>query len=74
MQKFNGDRRHLGGTTMRHAATAFENAIAAGILSNDRFRPNFAGRYMYMHSDMGADHFKHCDTRQYVTARYEVAS
>lgn len=46
---------------------AFENAIDAGILSNDPEAPNYAGRYMFMGERENGDcGFKHRDTRQYI--------
>ena len=45
----------------------FDRAIAVGILDGERVRAaNYAGDFMYMHSDRRGDHFKHCDTRRYV--------
>jgi hypothetical protein len=45
---------------------AFEDAIKRGVLSRDRNKSNFVGRYMYMYTDERGDSFKHIDTRQYV--------
>ena len=46
----------------------FDEAIRAGVLSEDPQDENFAGYYMYMHHDGdGAAWFKHRETRAYVT-------
>ena len=48
----------------------FDAAIRAGVLSEDPEDGRFAGRYMYMHHDGdGVAHFKHKETRAYVTMR-----
>ena len=44
---------------------AFEWAIKRGILSDDETKPNFAGNFMYMHSQSGIDYFKNINTRKY---------
>ena len=44
----------------------FERAIAAGSLSADPTSATFAGLYMYMGTEGGADLFKHIDTRRYL--------
>ena len=44
----------------------FEHAIFNGVLSDRQGDANFAGRFMYMHSDERFDYFKHIDTRRYV--------
>ena len=47
----------------------FQDAIDAGILSIHESESNFAGNYMYMHTehmgDLSRDAFKHIDTRNY---------
>ena len=46
---------------------AFDEAIAAGLLSADPSAENHAGAFMYMGTDPIAGHaFKAIDTRQYV--------
>ena len=46
----------------------FDEAIRAGVLSDDPQDENFAGFYMYMHHDGdGMAWFKHRETRAYVT-------
>lgn len=52
-------------TTFRNANDAFDDAIELGGLSADETAPNYAGLYMYMHTDAAGDHFKHIETRQY---------
>lgn len=52
--------------TFRDSRAAFADAIAAGVLSDATHTENFAGNYMYMHTDAGTDAFKHIDTRRYV--------
>jgi hypothetical protein len=44
---------------------AFERAIKKEILSDDETRPDFAGNFMYMHSQDGIDYFKNINTRKY---------
>ena len=55
-------------TTYCHhdAGQCFAHAIFMGALSEQPSAPHYAGAYMYMHSDERHDHFKHCETRQYV--------
>ena len=50
----------------RLACDAYNDAIAAGYLSDNPSAENYAGHYMYMHSDSARDHFKHRNTRQYL--------
>ena len=53
--------------SFRHAPAAFEDAIHAGILSDDPRSPCYAGKYMYMFTDpTRGDAFKHRDTRHYI--------
>ena len=47
---------------------AFERAIAAGRLSNDRRSPVYAGRFMYMGTRDSLDLFKDIETRRYLPA------
>ena len=49
---------------------AFEDAIAAGVLSVDKTRDNYAGRYMYMDSGYDGErhNFKHSCTRRYISS------
>ena len=48
----------------------FDEAIRAGVLSEDPDDERFAGYYMYMHHDAdGTAWFKHRETRAYVTMR-----
>ena len=44
---------------------AFEDAINAGILSDDETAVDFAGNFMYMHSRDGVNYFKNIITRKY---------
>lgn len=44
----------------------FEQAIEAGRLTRNPEDPNYAGKYMYMHTDPdGTDRFKNVETRRY---------
>ncbi len=52
--------------TFRDSQQAFADAIAGGVLSEDRAAPTYAGHYMYMHTTGQRDLFKHQDTRQYI--------
>lgn len=53
----------------RNSQHAFEKAIKNGLLSALPTDSNFAGKFMYMHTeDDGRDAFKHIDTRQYIRA------
>ena len=46
---------------------AFDNAIANGTLcGRNNNSKNYAGKYMYMHSDKKGDHFKNINTRHYI--------
>ena len=52
--------------THRDPQEAFERAIKAGVLSIDPQASNYAGDYMYMHTDPdGTDRFKNIETRRY---------
>lgn len=52
--------------------SVFDEAIRAGVLSEDPEDERFAGYYMYMHHDAdGTAWFKHRETRAYVTMRAE---
>ena len=53
--------------TFRDSQKAFQDAINRGLLSEDTWDDNFAGDYMYMHTIDGIDHFKHIDTREYIS-------
>lgn len=44
----------------------FEHAIFERVLSDNTADANYAGRFMYMHSDETHDHFKHIDSRRYI--------
>ena len=52
----------------KESSQAFEEAIAAGRLSDKPAANNYAGHYMYMGTHDGVDLFKHIDTRQYLPA------
>ncbi len=57
---------NANGYTLRNAQTAFEDAIKAGRLSEKPEASNFAGGYMYMHTDAaGRDQFKNINSRAY---------
>ncbi len=51
----------------RDSQEAFEQAITEGRLSVDPKAANYAGNYMYMHTDpaTGSDRFKNIETRSY---------
>ena len=52
--------------TFKDSQAAFEAAIEAGRLSTDKALANYAGNYMYMHTDDdGRDSFKNIETRKY---------
>jgi hypothetical protein len=52
------------------AAQAFDEAIAAGVLSADRWAITYAGGFMYMGTDDERGHaFKNIDTRAYLYMR-----
>lgn len=56
---------------------AFDHAIKADRLSADPDAANYAGRFMYMGTSRGVDHFKHTQTRRYLfeegpTARFWI--
>lgn len=48
----------------RERVLAFERAIAAGLLSNDKDADNFAGNYMYMGTSEFSIMFMHIMTRE----------
>jgi len=63
--------KSIGGKVFRDdAQEAFRNAIRAGKLSENPQAENYAGRFMYMHSEADAagyfDVFKNRDTRRYL--------
>lgn len=66
MSKTHSAREEEGTMTFRNSGEAFEQAIREGRLSADRLLSNYAGNYMYMHTDDdGHDAFKNIDTRRY---------
>ena len=50
----------------RDPSAAFDAAIAAGRLSTDTSRDNYAGHFMYMGTSNGCDAFKNIYTREYL--------
>ncbi len=54
---------------------AFGNAVIKGILSENMYRTNYAGKYMYMgseHTPHGAfDSFKNIATRRYIRVKLD---
>jgi hypothetical protein len=51
----------------RNPEIAFNNAVAKGTLSEVKGCANYAGNYMYMHTDIfGRDFFKNSETRKYL--------
>ncbi len=53
--------------TFRNSQQAFNDAILLGVLSITPASPNYAGSFMYMHTDAKGDAFKNIDTRRYLT-------
>tara|TARA_R100000306_G_scaffold62010_2_gene66613 strand:- start:428 stop:634 length:207 start_codon:yes stop_codon:yes gene_type:complete len=54
---------------IRDPQDAFNDAVEFGLLSTNPKLPNYAGHYMYMHSDKsGRDFFKNINTRKYITS------
>lgn len=52
--------------TFKNPNQAFNEAIAAGRLTENKKDSNFAGNYMYMYTDKGKDAFKNIITRGYL--------
>lgn len=53
----------------RESVEAFDKAIAAGVLSNDKERFTYAGNWMFIGQSWAADKkyaFKHVNTREYL--------
>ena len=55
----------------RDSRKAFDNAIRRGLLSDNQAALQYAGRFMYMHSEyddtgVEVDAFKNIDTRKYI--------
>jgi len=67
--QFNGP---LDWQDIMDAQAKFTAAISSGALSDDPTADNFAGHYMYMHTEQCKDSgfpvdlFKHIDTRKYL--------
>ena len=55
-------------------AKAFDQAISDHRLSNNPQSRRYAGHYMYMGYWDGTDHFKHIDTREYLSTHKGVAA
>ena len=55
----------------RDPQQAFKNAIDRGALSDVSTWENFAGGWMYMHSDDQKDYFKNINRRHYMGVRYQ---
>ncbi len=51
--------------TFRNSQEAFNDAIKRGDLSIEKGRDNYAGDYMYMHTENGYDFFKSIIHRNY---------
>ena len=49
----------------KNSQEVFRNAINNCILSSNPSKPNYAGNFMYMHSQDNIDYFKHKLTRRY---------
>ncbi len=58
----------------RDAEFAFSEAIRKGYLSEDESSKNYFGYYMYMNTNKYGDHFKHIDTRRYITVKRNILS
>ena len=63
MEKF------LDGVTFDDPQAAFERAIAEGRLSDSPCDLNYAGRFMFMGTWNGEDHFKNSVTREYLRGK-----
>ncbi len=57
---------HHDPTTHNDPATAFDNAILVGRLSDNPRSSRFAGLFMYMGTMNGRDLFKNINTREYL--------
>ncbi len=57
---------HVTEPTFKDPEQVFDEAVAAGRLSDTPGTDNYAGRYMYMGTWDGIDMFKHINTRQYL--------
>ncbi len=56
----------LHGMFFKDSQLAFNQAISRGYLTISPKDDNYAGNYMYMHSEPKGDEFKHCITRRYL--------
>jgi len=63
------DRVRIDEITYTDSQSAFERAIAGGRLSTSESSPLYAGRWMYMGTWRGNDHFKSIDTREYLAVQ-----
>lgn len=45
---------------------AFEDAIKEGLLSTDKEKDNYAGKWMYMHTVQARNYFKNINFRNYI--------
>jgi hypothetical protein len=53
--------------SIRESDEAFDAAIASGLLSADPASPQYAGHWMYMHTDpTRGDAFKNINRRHYI--------
>ena len=53
--------------TFKNPRQAFQDAIDKGALSIDPKKANYAGKWMYMHTDeAGVDAFKNINFRNYI--------
>lgn len=48
---------------------AFNYAIEKGLLTVNEKDSNFAGNYMYMHTDSNGHNFKNINTRKYISIK-----
>lgn len=57
----------MNNVTFKNPNQAFQDAIDKGVLNTDPKSPEYAGKWMYMHTDeIGVDAFKNIDSRNYI--------
>ena len=54
--------------TSRNRRDAFLNAIRAKVLSDTPKDIHFAGKFLYLWTENGRDHFKHAETDEHLSA------
>ena len=55
--------------TFVNPRSAFEHAIAVGVLNTDPTSPMYAGNWMYMHTGDDGHAFKNIMTRRYISVK-----